>query len=63
MILKQQMPDAEKRRRADFVVPTGLGRKLSLQRLRAIIRLLRTGKPRPTGRNLRAARNFQRRGR
>jgi dephospho-CoA kinase len=41
-ILKEQMPDAEKQRRADFVVRTGLNRKLSLQRLRAIVRLLRS---------------------
>jgi dephospho-CoA kinase len=40
-ILAQQMPDAEKRRRADFVVRTGLNRKQSLHRLRAIVRLLR----------------------
>jgi dephospho-CoA kinase len=40
-ILKQQMPDAEKRRRADFVVPTGLDRGLSRRRLRAIIGSLR----------------------
>ncbi|MGH7031081.1 MAG: dephospho-CoA kinase [Stellaceae bacterium] len=48
-ILKQQMPDAEKRRRADFVVPTGLDRKMSLRRLRAIVRLLRGGNPQDTG--------------
>ncbi len=42
-ILKQQMPDAQKRRLADFVVPTGLDRKMSLRRLRAIVRLLRSG--------------------
>ena len=40
-IVDQQLPDAEKRRRADFVVPTGLDRGLSLRRLRAIIRVLR----------------------
>lgn len=40
-ILKQQMPDAEKRRRADFVVPTGLNREFSLKRLRAIVRGVR----------------------
>ena len=40
-ILSNQMPDHEKRRRADFVVSTGLSRGLSLRRLRAIVRLLR----------------------
>lgn len=62
-ILKQQMPDAEKRRRADFVVPTGLDRKSSLRRLRAIVRVLRRGKPRLAGRDWRVARNQRRRGR
>ena len=38
----QQMPDAEKRRRADFVVPTGLGRRETLRRLTGIVRLLRS---------------------
>ncbi|HZU89553.1 MAG TPA: dephospho-CoA kinase, partial [Stellaceae bacterium] len=37
----QQMPDREKRRRADFVVPTGLGRNLTLRRLKAVLRILR----------------------
>ncbi len=40
-ILQQQMPDAEKRRRADFVLPTGLDRGFGLRRLRAIIRAVR----------------------
>ena len=39
-ILEKQMPDSEKRRRADFVVATGSGRHLTLRRLRAIVRLL-----------------------
>jgi len=40
-IVAKQMPDAAKRRRADFVVPTGLGRNATLRRLAAIVRLLR----------------------
>lgn len=37
-ILAQQTPDAEKRRRADWVVPTGLGRGFTWRRLAAILR-------------------------
>ena len=37
-ILAKQMPDAEKRRRTPYVVPTGLGRRVSLDRLRAALR-------------------------
>jgi len=40
-ILGQQMPDAEKRRRARWVVPTGLGQALTLRRLKAILREVR----------------------
>jgi dephospho-CoA kinase len=40
-ICAQQLPDAEKRRRADFVVPTGLGRRESLRHLTTIVRLMR----------------------
>jgi dephospho-CoA kinase len=37
-IRARQMPEAEKRRRADFVVPTGAGHRLTLQRLAGIVR-------------------------
>jgi dephospho-CoA kinase len=36
-ILARQMPDRDKRRRADYVIPTGLGRRAAL---RSILRLL-----------------------
>lgn len=40
-ILAKQMPDGEKRRRADFVVPTGLGMRPALRHLKAIVTLMR----------------------
>jgi dephospho-CoA kinase len=40
-ILAQQMPDSEKRRRADIVVSTGLGRRQTLRRLAQIVRVAR----------------------
>ena len=36
-IRARQLPDGEKRRRADFVIPTGLGRRLTLRKLRAAL--------------------------
>lgn len=42
----RQMPEAEKRRRADFIVLTGLGRRYSLRRLRRVIALVRCEKGR-----------------
>ena len=44
-ILRAQMPDAEKRKRADFVVSTALGRNISFHHLQAIVRMLRQGEP------------------
>lgn len=37
----RQMPDSEKRRRADVVIPTGLGKRYSLQRLRQALERFR----------------------
>ena len=39
-ILDQQTPDREKRRRADFVVPTGLGKLVTLNAIRRIVTML-----------------------
>ncbi|MBK20515.1 MAG: dephospho-CoA kinase [Rhodospirillaceae bacterium] len=39
--LKRQMSDREKRKRADFVVQTGLNKRETLNRLREIVKLLR----------------------
>ena len=39
-IKARQMPDSEKRKRADFVVPSGLGRAVTWRSLRAVLRKL-----------------------
>jgi len=36
-ILQRQMPDLEKRQRADFVIPTGLGKRCSIKAIAGII--------------------------
>ena len=36
-ILNRQMLDSEKRRRADFIIPTGLGKRIGLQYIKEII--------------------------
>lgn len=44
-IRRRQMEDHEKRRRADFVIPSGAGRRLALRKLRQAIEALRTARP------------------
>ncbi|MCK8787604.1 dephospho-CoA kinase [Roseomonas sp. NAR14] len=52
-ILARQMPDAEKRRRADHVVWTGLSRHATQRAIRALVRRLRTGDGGPRRRGAR----------
>ncbi|MDZ4737981.1 MAG: dephospho-CoA kinase [Rhodospirillaceae bacterium] len=40
----RQLPDAEKRRRADFVIPTGLDLRRSLQAIRTIVTMAKDGR-------------------
>ncbi len=54
-VLSRQTPDGEKRRRAEFVVQTGLGRRYTLQRLGEIVKLMRRRRGRkwpPPGRRI-----------
>jgi len=42
-ILAAQMPDAEKRRRADFVIDTSLGLEPARRQVRELLAILRAG--------------------
>ena len=55
-ILRAQIPDREKRRRADFVVISGLGRGVTLRQLQSIVRILGRGKPRRRAQTVRVLR-------
>ena len=41
-IIKRQMQDQEKRNRADFIIPSGLGKRISFQSIQKIIRIVLT---------------------
>lgn len=43
MILARQMPDAEKRQRADFVIDTGNGVEVARDQVRGILQKLAAG--------------------
>lgn len=45
-ILRTQMPDAQKRRRADFVIQTGLNRRSALRQMRAALQAAKRIAPR-----------------
>ena len=39
-ILKQQVPDVIKRQRADFILPTGLGKRFTLDKIKALMQVV-----------------------
>lgn len=44
-VLAKQMPDEQKRRRADVVIPTGLGKGPAWKRLKALVQMMRGFRP------------------
>jgi dephospho-CoA kinase len=40
-VLAKQLPDAEKRRQADIIIPSGLGKRLTRDRIRQALRGIR----------------------
>lgn len=48
-VLAKQMPDRQKRRRADVVIPTGLGKGPAWKRLKALVQRMRGCRPDPLG--------------
>lgn len=44
-VLAKQMPDEQKRRRADVVIPTGLGKGPAWKRLKALVQMMRGSRP------------------
>lgn len=51
VIRRRQMSDRDKRRRADFVIPTGAGRRVTLVKVKAAVEALRHRKPKRSRRN------------
>ncbi len=52
-IRRLQMSDGEKKRRADYVIPTGLGRAFTMRKIKEIVEDLRTGADRGSASRIR----------
>lgn len=53
-----QMSDGDKKRRADYVIPTGLGRNFAMRKIKDIVEDLRTGAKRGTRSRFRRSNHF-----
>ncbi len=53
-VRRLQLSDGEKKRRADYVIPTGLGRNFAMRKIKEIVEDLRTGAKRGSGSRFRA---------